>query len=430
MTRLGTDLSNRLNEIVGPMNWTRDPTDLAHFGKLSPLVVAWPESTDQAATLLRLGCESKLKVAISGQGSRAKDRWPSLKGTPCIVISTARMRAIKIIDHVSLTVHTQCGISVEHLEGELNREGLTLGPFPFSILNHSSVGGLLSAPPSMLFSPQFGHFIDGCLGLSAVRADGIPIRIKAVPRRAAGPSTLRMFMDTQGTVGVMTECILRVFRSTTPLVSAGYLFPSIAAATAVAKRMMQAMCTPTQLRILCGATGADATQDPLQRTSAVMICEWMGARPLIEEQRRTFDHNATLGAGKVLPREEAARYWLKRPTERALNREARPRYVHLSYSAFAKRAGEFENLIASDDSKRRLHLLFDQFSRHGCYVWIWGKPEKAVASLTKDLDSRDKNKRILNRRPGAALLEELDPDQILVSPLTRRSSPRAMVRAS
>ena len=117
------------------------------------------------------------------------------------------MDRIGAVDAISQTVEVQAGVRGDRLEAELARSGLTTGHYPQSIAI-STVGGWIAASSAGQASTGFGAIEDVLLGLTAVLPDGGILRLRPVPRSAAGPDLRRLLIGSEGTLAVVTEATL------------------------------------------------------------------------------------------------------------------------------------------------------------------------------------------------------------------------------
>ena len=117
------------------------------------------------------------------------------------------MDRIGEVDAISHTVEVQAGVRGDRLEQELAKLGLTTGHYPQSIAI-STVGGWIAASSAGQASTGFGAIEDILLGLTAVLPDGEILRLRPVPRSAAGPDLRRLLVGSEGTLAVVTEATL------------------------------------------------------------------------------------------------------------------------------------------------------------------------------------------------------------------------------
>jgi glycolate oxidase len=202
-------------------DWSRDPA------AGTPLAVVRPQDADQVQTVLRWASAQRVPVVPRGAGSGLSGGSTAVDGG--IVLSMDRMRAIEI-DTATRVAVVEPGAFNAEVKAAAAAHGLWYPPDPSSY-EICSIGGNIATNAGGLCCVKYGVTTDYVLGLDVVLADGTTItlggkRIKDV----AGLSLLKLFVGSEGTLGVITRAILRLIpaqpvRST--LVAA---FPTVAAA--------------------------------------------------------------------------------------------------------------------------------------------------------------------------------------------------------
>jgi alkyldihydroxyacetonephosphate synthase len=172
------------------------------------LAVAFPRTTEHVSSVMLWAQETGTPVVPRGGGSGVVGGAQAVRGA--VVLDVSEMRNVIGIDEVSQAVEVQAGIRGDRLEAALGEVGLTVGHYPQS-LAISSVGGWIAAGSAGDASTD-GAIGDLVLGLAAVLADGRVVRLRAVPRSAAGPDLRRLFVGSEGTLGVITEATLSATR--------------------------------------------------------------------------------------------------------------------------------------------------------------------------------------------------------------------------
>jgi alkyldihydroxyacetonephosphate synthase len=170
-----------------------------------PAAVVCPARTEEVATVLAWASQTGTAVIPRGAGSGVCGGAQA--ETQAIVLDLSRMDRIGEVDTVSQTVQVQAGVRGDRLEEELATHGLTTGHYPQSIAI-STVGGWIAASSAGQASTGFGAIEDLLLGLTAVLPDGEILRLRPVPRSAAGPDLRRLLVGSEGTLAVVTEATL------------------------------------------------------------------------------------------------------------------------------------------------------------------------------------------------------------------------------
>jgi len=170
-----------------------------------PAAVISPASTGEVATVLAWASQTGTAVIPRGAGSGV---CGGAQADPqAVVLDLSRMDRIGEVDAISRTVEVQSGVRGDRLEKELAKLGLTTGHYPQSVAI-STVGGWIAASSAGQASTGFGAIEDVLLGLTAVLPDGEILRLRPVPRSAAGPDLRRLLVGSEGTMAVVTEATL------------------------------------------------------------------------------------------------------------------------------------------------------------------------------------------------------------------------------
>src|SRR5436305_14086734 len=127
-----------------------------------------------------------------------------------VVLDLRGMHRIRAVDPRSCTATIEAGIVLETLDRRLWEKGLTLGHDPWS-RPRATVGGAIGTNGLGYAGYLRGTMGDQVLGLEAVLADGTVIRTRAVARSTPGLDLKRLFIGTEGTLGIATAATLRVF---------------------------------------------------------------------------------------------------------------------------------------------------------------------------------------------------------------------------
>ena len=159
-----------------------------------------------------------------------------------------RLRQVLELDEVSRAVRVQAGILGPELEDALRPQGLTLRHFPQSF-PWSTVGGWVATRSGGHYATNHTHIDDFVQSIRLLTPRGW-WESRRLPGSGAGPSPDRMVIGSEGVLGVITECWLRLQKRPTFRATAGVLFPSWAAGGEAARQIVQAKLWPANLRLL------------------------------------------------------------------------------------------------------------------------------------------------------------------------------------
>jgi glycolate oxidase len=172
-----------------------------------PLAVVRPRSTEEVQTVLRWATANRVPVVPRGAGSGLSGGATALDNG--IVLSTEKMRDITV-DPVTRTAVCQPGLFNAEVKKAAAEHGLWYPPDPSSF-EICSIGGNIATNAGGLCCVKYGVTTDYVLGVQVVLADGTAVRLGG-PRLkdVAGLSLTKLFVGSEGTLGVITEVTLRL----------------------------------------------------------------------------------------------------------------------------------------------------------------------------------------------------------------------------
>jgi len=171
------------------------------------IAVVRPRRTEEVQTVLRWATAHAVPVVPRGAGTGLSGGATAVDGG--IVLSTERMRDIAV-DPVTRTAVTQPGLFNAEVKKAVAEYGLWYPPDPSSY-EICSIGGNIATNAGGLCCVKYGVTTDYVLGMQVVLADGTAVRLGG-PRLkdVAGLSLTKLFVGSEGTLGVVTEVTLRL----------------------------------------------------------------------------------------------------------------------------------------------------------------------------------------------------------------------------
>jgi glycolate oxidase len=218
----------------------------------TPLVLVRAAHTADIQATLRLASRFRVPVVPRGAGTGLSGGATAIDGA--ITLSTERMRTLRI-DPASLTATVGPGVLNAELKAAARAGGLWYPPDPSSF-EICSIGGNLATNAGGLCCVKYGVTTDYVLGLEVVLADGRSVRLGGrTVKDVAGYDLKRLFVGSEGTLGVITEATLRLRPLPTPPATVVATFDDVVdagrAVTAVMARMR-----PAALELMDGAAVA------------------------------------------------------------------------------------------------------------------------------------------------------------------------------
>ena len=267
---VAVDKANRLNHSFG-----KSYVDLLRIRRgmvdSSPDVVVFARRQKQIEDLLALASHRSWAVVPFGGGTSVVGGVEvSEKDKLTVTLDLRRMDRVLDIDRTSHTAVVQSGILGPALERELNANGFTLGHFPQSF-EFSTLGGWVATRSAGQCSTKYGKIEHLVVSLRLVSPTGV-LDSPTVPADAAGPSLLQCLIGSEGTLGVITEAVVRLHPLPENRVFASYLFPDFATGMDAVRNMLQADLRPAVLRL----------SDPEETAMALLLSR--SSRPSLKER--------------------------------------------------------------------------------------------------------------------------------------------------
>lgn len=178
---------------------------------LVPDAVAFPETSEQVASLLHWGEKAGLVVIPYGGGTSVAGHINTpASDRPVLVLSLERLNDLVALDETSLLATLGAGANGPRVEQILNEKGYTLGHFPQS-WELSTVGGWVASRSSGQQSMRYGRIEQLFAGGRVETLKG-SLRLPTLPASSAGPDLREMVLGSEGRLGVITEVDVRVSR--------------------------------------------------------------------------------------------------------------------------------------------------------------------------------------------------------------------------
>ncbi|MCC6641306.1 MAG: FAD-binding oxidoreductase [Deltaproteobacteria bacterium] len=224
------------------LRWARD-------GKLAGVAaaVARPRTAAQVAAVLRICNDARVPVtAVAGRSGVCGASVPVFGG---VLLDLCDLSGIVSVDDTSLVVDVLPGTFGDYFEHELRtKHGVTVGHWPQSIAL-STVGGWIACRGAGQLSNRYGKIEDMVVGLDVALADGTILRTGGAPRAAVGPDLNQLFVGSEGTLGIIVGCRLRLHPAPAAERRGAWAFRSFADALDACRRVLRRGLPPAVLRL-------------------------------------------------------------------------------------------------------------------------------------------------------------------------------------
>jgi D-lactate dehydrogenase (cytochrome) len=212
--------------VTGADERRRHGTDEGWHSAAAPDVVVYPRDSEEAAAVVKVCAAHGAPIVPFGAGTSLEGHVAALEGG--VSIDTALMKDILRLSVEDMDVTVQAGVTRRQLDEKLRPEGVFFSVDPGA---DATIGGMAATGASGTTSVRYGTMRENVISLTVVTADGEIVRTRSRARKSsAGYDLTRLFVGSEGTLGLITEITLRLQPTPEAMTAATAAFPTLDAA--------------------------------------------------------------------------------------------------------------------------------------------------------------------------------------------------------
>jgi D-lactate dehydrogenase (cytochrome) len=288
--------------------------DESPFDVPPPEAVVFAQSNEDVAAVVALATEHGVPVIPFGVGSSLEGHLLAVQGG--VSVDLSRMNRVLRVNAEDQTVTVQAGVTRMQLNREIKDTGLF---FPIDPGADATLGGMTATRASGTNAVRYGTMRENVLGLTVITAGGRAVRTGTRARKSsAGYDLTRLFVGSEGTLGVMTEITLRLYPIPESITAAVCSFPSIDAAVQTTIQIIQLGIPIARVELLDAHTvrAVNAHDKLTLREAPMLLMEFHGSPSSTAEQAQMVQDIANEFGGQAFEwastPEERTRLWTAR----------------------------------------------------------------------------------------------------------------------
>ena len=261
--------------------------DVSHHRPHLPYAVTFPHSNTEVAQIVKICARYSIPIVPFGTGTGVEGAVVAIHGGICVDLT--QMDQILRVSQNDMDTTVQAGVTRKQLNSHLSETKMGLY-FPVDPGADASLGGMAATRASGNAAVRYGTMRENVLGLTVVTADGSIIPTGGRARKSsAGYDLTRLFVGSEGTLGIITEVTLKLAKTPEAVSAAVCAFSDVAAAAKTAIQVIGAGIPVARLELLdeiqMGAVNAYSGLD--YKVAPTLLFEFHGSESAVTEQAQT-----------------------------------------------------------------------------------------------------------------------------------------------
>ena len=368
MNMMDRGIKQALMDIVGESNYTDNLIDLVSYSydasehRGRPACGVWVETAEQVSEVLKLANGNVIPVIPRGAGTGLSGM--AVPGKEGIVLDLSHMNRIITISIEDRLAIVQPGVVYDALQKALHSYGFFFPPDPASG-KVCTLGGNVSTNAGGVRGAKYGTTRDYVLGLQVVLADGRTMRTGSKAMKSvSGYDLTRLFVGSEGTLGIVTEIILKINPEPTAHSTAVATFDTLEDAGKAVSEIMHSGIIPSVLEILGRHTLQAINQNTdlnLPEVDAMLLAETDGYTRAetdyqMQKVMEVFQRNRPKQITQAQSEQEAADLWKARKSAYAVLARIKTHFVIEDVTVPMGRIAELLNGIQAISERHNIMI--------------------------------------------------------------------------
>src|SRR3954451_7447187 len=296
---------------TGPTVRHQHGRDESPYDTMPPECVVFPTTAQEVAEVVRMCARHRVPVIAYGAGTSIEGHIMAVEGG--VTVDLSRMNRVLAVNGEDLTATVEAGVTRKQLNAAIEGAGLF---FPVDPAADATLGGMAATRASGSNAVRYGTMRENVVALRVVTADGAVVRTAGRAKKSsAGYDLTRIFVGSEGTLGIITEVTVRLYPRPEAVSVAVCPFPDVAGAVDTVIRTIQRGVPVARAELLDAltVTAVNKYSKTELKEQPTLFLEFHGTSSGAQEQAETVQEIAREHGGDdfewAVDPEERTRLW-------------------------------------------------------------------------------------------------------------------------